>query len=240
MNKIVAFLVLGLMIGVMTGFAEISTQEISKDQANLLIESRIFYAKDIGFSVKNESGEFTNEINRVEPGTAYITRNGVLHVGNKAYLIPWQKIKFIGLDKMAGSSSAILIRTTIPVEKLQLLDPKQVGNLNTLDTSMDTLLRQLTKTFKEYEKNPGQFAVALPTKPLKGTLVDPRNMPPEPAIKSDSPKTKEIKAGMTFTEVENIMGAPLKKIVLDDKVIYQYSDMILTFKDGKMTDAVVK
>ncbi len=224
----------------MAGFAETSAQEISKDESLLLIESRMFYTKDIGFSIKDESGVFTNEINGMEPGSVYITKNGILHVGQKAYLIPWQKIKSIGPDKMAGSSSSILIRTTIPTEKLELLDPKQTGNLNTLDTSMDTLLRQLTKTFNQYQKNPEQFAVAIPSKPIKGTMIDPRNLPPEPFIRKGELNTKEIKVGMTYTQVENILGAPLKKVVLDDKVIYQYADMILTFKDGKMADAVVK
>ena len=47
---------------------------------------------------------------------------------------------------------------------------------------------------------------------------------------------KEIKLGMTFTEVESIFGIPEKKATLGNKVIYKYKDMAIEFVDGKVAD----
>jgi hypothetical protein len=39
---------------------------------------------------------------------------------------------------------------------------------------------------------------------------------------------------MTFAEVEEILGPPTKRAVLENRVIYFYPDMKSTFADGKV------
>lgn len=47
---------------------------------------------------------------------------------------------------------------------------------------------------------------------------------------------KEVKLGMTPTEVESIMGPPLTKADLGEKVLYKYKDMTIEFHSGRVTD----
>ncbi len=47
---------------------------------------------------------------------------------------------------------------------------------------------------------------------------------------------KEIKAGMTISEVEAVLGTPQTRVDLTDKVLYKYKDMTVEFHDGKVTD----
>jgi hypothetical protein len=49
-------------------------------------------------------------------------------------------------------------------------------------------------------------------------------------------ETVEIKVGMTIEEVEKILGQPLKKATIGNKVIYKYEDWKITFVDGKVVD----
>jgi hypothetical protein len=47
---------------------------------------------------------------------------------------------------------------------------------------------------------------------------------------------KEVKLGMTPAEVESIMGPPMAKADLGEKVLYKYMDMTVEFHDGKVTN----
>lgn len=47
---------------------------------------------------------------------------------------------------------------------------------------------------------------------------------------------KEVKLGMTPGEVESVMGLPVSKADLGEKVLYKYKDMTVEFHDGKVTD----
>jgi len=47
---------------------------------------------------------------------------------------------------------------------------------------------------------------------------------------------KEIKLGMTFAEVEQVLGPPRMKIDLSGKVLYKYTDMTVEFRGGRVTD----
>lgn len=47
---------------------------------------------------------------------------------------------------------------------------------------------------------------------------------------------KEVKLGMTPGEVEGVMGLPVSKADLGEKVLYKYKDMTVEFHDGKVTD----
>lgn len=47
---------------------------------------------------------------------------------------------------------------------------------------------------------------------------------------------KEIKLGMTFAEVEGVLGPPQTKVVLGDKVLYKYANMTVEFREGRVTD----
>lgn len=47
---------------------------------------------------------------------------------------------------------------------------------------------------------------------------------------------KEIKLGMTFGEVEQVLGLPQTKIDLGDKVLYKYPNMTVEFHGGRVTD----
>ena len=38
---------------------------------------------------------------------------------------------------------------------------------------------------------------------------------------------KQVKAGMSFAEVENALGVPTTKVDLNDKVLYRYKDCLL-------------
>lgn len=47
---------------------------------------------------------------------------------------------------------------------------------------------------------------------------------------------KEVKLGMTFAEVESVLGVPQTRVDLGPKVLYKYKDMTVVFKDGKVAD----
>jgi hypothetical protein len=47
---------------------------------------------------------------------------------------------------------------------------------------------------------------------------------------------KEVKLGMTPAEVEDVMGLPVSKADLGEKVLYKYKDMTVEFHNGKVTD----
>jgi hypothetical protein len=46
----------------------------------------------------------------------------------------------------------------------------------------------------------------------------------------------QVKAGMSFAEVESALGVPLTRVDLGEKVLYKYEDMTVEFHDGKVTD----
>jgi hypothetical protein len=46
----------------------------------------------------------------------------------------------------------------------------------------------------------------------------------------------QVKAGMSFAEVESALGIPQTRIDLGEKVLYKYKDMTVEFHDGKVTD----
>lgn len=46
----------------------------------------------------------------------------------------------------------------------------------------------------------------------------------------------QVKAGMSFAEVETALGVPQTRVDLGEKVLYKYKDMTGEFHDGKVTD----
>jgi len=46
----------------------------------------------------------------------------------------------------------------------------------------------------------------------------------------------QVKAGMSFAEVEAALGLPQTRVDLGEKVLYKYKDMTVEFRDGKVTD----
>jgi hypothetical protein len=46
----------------------------------------------------------------------------------------------------------------------------------------------------------------------------------------------QIGLGMTFLDVERVMGTPKTRVDLGEKVLYKYSDMTIEFQLGKVTD----
>jgi hypothetical protein len=46
----------------------------------------------------------------------------------------------------------------------------------------------------------------------------------------------QVKAGMSFSEVEAALGVPETRVDLGEKVLYKYKDMTIEFHDGKVTD----
>jgi hypothetical protein len=49
-------------------------------------------------------------------------------------------------------------------------------------------------------------------------------------------KVREIKLGMTFAEVEAVLGLPVTKVNLGEKALYKYADMTVEFHGGKVSD----
>jgi len=47
---------------------------------------------------------------------------------------------------------------------------------------------------------------------------------------------KQVKAGMSFAEVESVLGVPQTRVDLGEKVLYKYKDITVEFHDGKVTD----
>jgi len=47
---------------------------------------------------------------------------------------------------------------------------------------------------------------------------------------------KQVKAGMSFAEVESVLGLPQTRVDLDSKVLYKYKDMTVEFHGGKVVD----
>jgi hypothetical protein len=46
----------------------------------------------------------------------------------------------------------------------------------------------------------------------------------------------QVRAGMSFAEVEHALGVPQTRVDLGEKVLYKYKDMTVEFHDGKVTD----
>ena len=46
----------------------------------------------------------------------------------------------------------------------------------------------------------------------------------------------QVKAGMSFAEVESALGVPLTRVDPGEKVLCKYKDMTVEFHDGKVTD----
>jgi hypothetical protein len=46
----------------------------------------------------------------------------------------------------------------------------------------------------------------------------------------------QVKAGMSFAEVEAALGVPQTRVDLGEKVLYKYKDMTVEFQNGKVTD----
>ena len=46
----------------------------------------------------------------------------------------------------------------------------------------------------------------------------------------------QVKAGMSFAEVESASGLPQTRVDLGEKILYKYKDMTVEFHDGKVTD----
>lgn len=49
-------------------------------------------------------------------------------------------------------------------------------------------------------------------------------------------ETNEIKLGMTAYQVEQILGSPVTRADLGEKVLFRYRDMTVEFHDGRVTD----
>jgi hypothetical protein len=49
-------------------------------------------------------------------------------------------------------------------------------------------------------------------------------------------QVREIKLGMTFSEVEALLGQPDTRVDLGEKVLYKYPNMTIEFHGGKVTD----
>lgn len=47
---------------------------------------------------------------------------------------------------------------------------------------------------------------------------------------------KQVKAGMSFAQVEAALGPPSTRVDLGEKVLYKYKDMTVEFHDGNVTD----
>jgi len=47
---------------------------------------------------------------------------------------------------------------------------------------------------------------------------------------------KQVNAGMTFLEVESVLGVPQTRVDLGDKILYRYKDLTVEFHGGKVTD----
>jgi hypothetical protein len=46
----------------------------------------------------------------------------------------------------------------------------------------------------------------------------------------------QVKAGMSFADVERVLGVPQTRADLGEKVLYKYKDMTIEFRDGKVAD----
>jgi len=46
----------------------------------------------------------------------------------------------------------------------------------------------------------------------------------------------QVKAGMSFADVESALGVPQTRIDLNEKILYKYKDMTVEFHNGKVTD----
>jgi hypothetical protein len=49
-------------------------------------------------------------------------------------------------------------------------------------------------------------------------------------------EVKQVKLGMSFAEVEQVLGVPATRIDLNTKVLYKYKDMTIEFQNGKVSD----
>jgi len=49
-------------------------------------------------------------------------------------------------------------------------------------------------------------------------------------------EVKQVKLGMSYAEVEQVLGVPATRVDLNTKVLYKYKDMTIEFQDGKVSD----
>lgn len=47
---------------------------------------------------------------------------------------------------------------------------------------------------------------------------------------------KQVKAGMSFEQVEEVLGVPLTRVDLGSKILYKYKEMTIEFHEGKVVD----
>jgi hypothetical protein len=60
--------------------------------------------------------------------------------------------------------------------------------------------------------------------------------PAGPATPSTHVAERVIQRGMTYTQVEAVLGAPPTRANLGDKTVYKYPDLTVEFRAGKVTD----
>jgi hypothetical protein len=46
----------------------------------------------------------------------------------------------------------------------------------------------------------------------------------------------QVKAGISFSEVESALGLPQTRVDLGEKVLYKYKEMTVEFHEGKVAD----
>jgi hypothetical protein len=64
----------------------------------------------------------------------------------------------------------------------------------------------------------------------------PKTAGPPPAGR----KTVELKLGMSEAEVVAAAGQPVRRLILDGRTVLQYSDLVVTIVNGKVTDIQVR
>ncbi len=233
MKRVALLLLIGWLGLQFLGAGEVR-REIPGETALTLAKQKLFYLKDIRFCWQEAGATVCNDVDPHDGGRIYVTEPGILHRGKKAFLVRWQDIKKIASPP--GSPDILRIYTAESTEKLVIKDLHRTGSTSTLDSSLDVLLRRLKKAHKKRASEPVK-ALPVPT-PAPAPKANPT--PPAPPKPTAPVKTKEIRQGMTPQEVEKIQGPPLKKILLEKKIIYQYKDLNLVFIDGKLKDVTVK
>jgi hypothetical protein len=80
------------------------------------------------------------------------------------------------------------------------------------------------------------FFIVRIAKAASRTVDKEQDQAAQPGNTAGGAEVKQVKAGMSFAEVEGVLGPPATRVDLAEKVLYKYKDMTIEFHSGKVAD----
>lgn len=171
---------------------------------------------------------------------------GQLQPGATTSNVPQRKFvtgeKFWVLSTAAKDDGVILKVYSDPYNDIryygQLKIPFQKHVVPPVDDVMKTIAEVVTiQPADDSSAGPAQPPPPAPQQSIQTAVAPPPISPPPPPADALVPPPKTISLGQTVEQVVSILGQPQKVLKLGAKEIYSYTDVKVTFVNGKVTDA---